>query len=132
MSVVIDVNVLISAFIFPSSKPALAVKKAFTNGTVNVSLEIIEELRYKILSDKFDKYAPFTIRALFIKEFEKRSEIKEVKTQVKFCRDPKDDKYLSIAKAAKADTIITGDKDLLVLHPFESISIITPAEFLKL
>lgn len=42
------------------------------------------------------------------------------------------DHYASLAKAAKADVIITGDKDLLVLHPFDSTQIITPADFLKL
>ena len=38
--------------------------------------------------------------------------------------------YLELALFGKADCIITGDPDLLVLHPFENIPIITPKEFL--
>jgi predicted nucleic acid-binding protein len=33
--------------------------------------------------------------------------------------------------AIKADCIVTGDKDLLVLHPFREIPILTPADFLN-
>ncbi len=48
------------------------------------------------------------------------------------CRDPKDDKFLDLALAASAQYIITGDTDLLVLHPYHDIEIITPADFLAL
>jgi hypothetical protein len=37
----------------------------------------------------------------------------------------------SLALAIKADCIVTGDKDLLVLHPFREIPILTPADFLN-
>ncbi len=47
------------------------------------------------------------------------------------CRDPKDDFLLDVAVAAKASIIVTGDQDLLVLHPFRRISILTPAQFLR-
>ena len=49
---------------------------------------------------------------------------------VTICRDPDDDMYLELALSGKADCIITGDPDLLVLNPFENIPIITPKEFL--
>jgi uncharacterized protein len=48
------------------------------------------------------------------------------------CRDPKDDKFLELAVNASADIIVTGDEDLLVLHPFRGISILRPADFLHL
>ena len=38
---------------------------------------------------------------------------------------------LSLAVAAKAECIITGDKDLLVLDPFKGILIINAADFLS-
>ncbi len=47
------------------------------------------------------------------------------------CRDPKDDKFLELAYSAKAKCIVSGDQDLLVLHPFRGIPIKTAAEFLK-
>jgi putative PIN family toxin of toxin-antitoxin system len=48
------------------------------------------------------------------------------------CRDPKDDKFLEVAIAGKADAIVSGDDDLLALNPFEGIPIITPRAFLRL
>ncbi len=50
--------------------------------------------------------------------------------KISICRDPKDNMYLEIAIAGKADLIITGDSDLLVLHPFCNIPVITPKMFL--
>jgi predicted nucleic acid-binding protein len=46
------------------------------------------------------------------------------------CRDPKDDKFLEIATNGLATYLITGDPDLLVLHPFHGISIISPDTFI--
>ena len=55
-----------------------------------------------------------------------------VTTTIRRCRDPKDDKFLELAVDAKADWIITGDKDLLELSPFQSTSILTPSSALVL
>jgi predicted nucleic acid-binding protein len=45
------------------------------------------------------------------------------------CRDPHDDKFLELAVNGRADVIISGDADLLVLDAFRGIPIITPAAF---
>ncbi len=45
-----------------------------------------------------------------------------------YCRDPKDDVFLALALEAKADLIITGDSDLLVLNPFKGVQILAPSE----
>ena len=44
-------------------------------------------------------------------------------------RDPKDLKFLECAVGGSANYIITGDNDLLVLHPYQNISIVTAIEF---
>jgi putative PIN family toxin of toxin-antitoxin system len=49
---------------------------------------------------------------------------------VQASRDPDDDHVLGCALAASAKVIVTGDKDLLTLHPFRGIAIVTPAAFL--
>jgi predicted nucleic acid-binding protein len=54
----------------------------------------------------------------------------EIINQIKLCRDPKDDKFIDIAINGEALHIITGDNDLLVLHPIETISVINPRNFL--
>jgi hypothetical protein len=40
------------------------------------------------------------------------------------CRDPKDNKYLELALAAGAETIVSSDDDLLVLHPWRGVRIL--------
>jgi hypothetical protein len=47
------------------------------------------------------------------------------------CRDPKDDKFLSLAVSGLATHIVTGDADLLALHPFQGIQILTPGALLE-
>jgi uncharacterized protein len=46
-------------------------------------------------------------------------------------RDPDDDAVLACALAAKADLIVSGDQDLLVLQAFEGIPIVTAAQALE-
>jgi predicted nucleic acid-binding protein len=47
------------------------------------------------------------------------------------CRDPTDDKFLELAVNGRADLILTGDNDLLVLKPFRGIPIVAPAAFVQ-
>lgn len=54
----------------------------------------------------------------------------EPRQHVKDCRDAKDDKYLELALAADASTIVSSDDDLLVMHPWRGIRIVRPAEYL--
>ncbi|HZH26307.1 MAG TPA: putative toxin-antitoxin system toxin component, PIN family [Azospirillaceae bacterium] len=51
---------------------------------------------------------------------------------VRACRDPDDDIFLAVALAARADVVVTRDRDLLALHPFHGIPIRRPAEVLSL
>ena len=46
------------------------------------------------------------------------------------CRDPRDDKFLDVALGGGAKALITGDLDLLALHPFHDLPILSPAQFL--
>jgi len=50
---------------------------------------------------------------------------------VEECRDPDDDKFLACVQAGGADCIVTGDQDLLVMHPWRGISILSPRAFLR-
>lgn len=45
------------------------------------------------------------------------------------CRDENDDFILALALAGKANVIVSSDKDLLVLHPWRDIDILTSARF---
>ena len=46
--------------------------------------------------------------------------------------NPADDKFLACAKVAKADYLVTEDKDLLVLEAYERSRICQPDEFIEL
>jgi putative PIN family toxin of toxin-antitoxin system len=54
-----------------------------------------------------------------------------VKVIFDVCRDPKDNKFLELAVEAGAACLITGDKDLLILNPFQNTPILTASEFLE-
>jgi putative PIN family toxin of toxin-antitoxin system len=68
---------------------------------------------------------------LFLAALTKEADWVDVDVHVSACRDPKDDKFLSLAVCGRATHIITGDADLLALHPFRGIQIIVPGNFLQ-
>jgi len=47
------------------------------------------------------------------------------------CRDPDDDWVLATALAGKAQVVVSGDADLLTLHSFRGILILSPRGFLE-
>jgi putative PIN family toxin of toxin-antitoxin system len=47
------------------------------------------------------------------------------------CRDPKDDQFLALALACEANVLVSSDADLLVLHPWREVPIVTPGDFLN-
>jgi putative PIN family toxin of toxin-antitoxin system len=55
----------------------------------------------------------------------------DIDVEVTACRDPKDDKFLSLALSGSATHIVTGDADLLALHPFREIEIVSPGAFVE-
>ena len=55
----------------------------------------------------------------------------EISDTITDCRDPKGNKFLELAISANAPCLITGDKDLLVLHPFRSIPILNAVDFIN-
>ena len=80
---------------------------------------------------KFDKYFTDERRFQIITRIERNSRLFIPVETLTIGRDPKDNMFLELAVSANAACIVSGDYDLLVLHPFRDIPIITPAEFLK-
>jgi len=79
---------------------------------------------------KFDTYATVRERQEFLRLFDRIAERVPIVHKIRACRDPKDDKFLELAINGAAQVIITGDADLLALHPFRGIDILTPASYL--
>jgi putative PIN family toxin of toxin-antitoxin system len=128
--VVIDTNALISRLLLPASVPAQAVRKAVDEDQLLASDATIMELADVLGRPKFDPYLTIEERQEFLRLFGRIAERIPIVHIVVACRDPKDDKFLELAVNGEAHLIVTGDADLLALHPFRSIDIITPASYL--
>ena len=127
---VFDTNTLISGLLLPSSQPARAVKKGIHEGKIMVSGDTLNELAEVLSRAIFDRYISLENRKEYFRYFARIVEKIEIIRRINSCRDPKDNKFLEVAINGQAEIIITGDKDLLILHPYHSIQIVTPAQYL--
>jgi putative PIN family toxin of toxin-antitoxin system len=127
---VFDTGVLVSAAIFPNSMPGHAMREALRRGQLLLSEATAEEVAEVLSRPKFDSYVHPQTRRRFLAALVRRSLVVDANQSVKVCRDPKDDKFLDLAVCGGASFLVTGDKDLLALNPFQGISIVTPARFL--
>ncbi len=93
------------------------------------SSESLEEFLNVIKRPKLIKYFHQDDIDLILDIFGKYSKLIKVTSKTDACRDAKDNFLLSLAKDGKADFLITGDKDLLVLNKFEKTKIVTMSEF---
>jgi len=128
---VFDTNVIISAVLFENSKPAQAFRYALANGKVLLSFDLLEELNEVLGRDKFNRYLTSEERKKFLEAFIDQAILVDVTENFQECRDPKDNKILELALNGKANYIISGDRDLLILHPFRDVCVITADDFLK-
>lgn len=135
MRVIIDNNVIISAALIENSVAHQAFAKAVKASAMTLlrSEPTLTELLKTIYKPKFDHYfkPPYSREELIISFINASLNI-EIKHKVTACRDSKDNKFLELALSGKANCIITGDQDLLVLHPFETIPIVSPSDFLNM
>jgi putative PIN family toxin of toxin-antitoxin system len=129
---VFDTNTLMSALLFNDSLPGKALKKARQKGSLLISAETAHEYFDVFSRPKFDKYVSLETRLAFVENIITNALPVEIKEHITACRDPKDNKFLELAVNAGASAIVTGDKDLLILHPFQNIPIVPAAEFLQL
>jgi putative PIN family toxin of toxin-antitoxin system len=128
--VVVDTNVLIGAALLEDSVPARARNHVIRHGQMVASEQTLAELVGRLLGPKFDIYASRVTRETMLQRLVPLLEIVPVIQIVRACRDPRDDKFLEAAINGRAGLIISGDKDLLVLHPFRNVNILTPAAYL--
>jgi putative PIN family toxin of toxin-antitoxin system len=127
---VADTGVLVSRLFFRRSVPAQAIRLAMSTDQLIVSSETVLELEDVLCRPKFDRYLSFHDRLLFLHALTRAAVIIRNVAPVTACRDPKDDKFLALALAGSAKTILTGDNDLLALHPFRGIDILNPRQYL--
>lgn len=130
---VFDTNSLISAALISASVNARALDAALDAGRLAISESALQEFTDVIFRKKFDKYFFDDAERLeIIDKIETNAVLFFPKEIITSCRDTKDNKFLVLAVAAIASCIISGDKYLLILHPFRNIPILTAADFLNI
>ena len=135
MRAVFDTNVVVSALIWRGTPFALLEAAAAGDLLLITSAGLLDELRGVLtrghLATRLDRHQSSTEKAVAL--YANLAQILEPSTlPLPVSRDPDDDAVLALAAAARADFIVSGDSDLLVLSTFASIPIVTPARALGL
>ncbi|MFE8644716.1 putative toxin-antitoxin system toxin component, PIN family [Sphingomonas sp. NCPPB 2930] len=126
--VVLDTNLVVSAALLPGSTSGRALLQALRYGEVVVSDATWAELLQVLHRPKFDRYfVPPARRAEFLDLLARSVRWCDVTSRTGDCADPKGNKFLELACDAPAMLIVTGDDDLLRLHPWRGVRIVTPA-----
>ena len=125
---VVDTNVLISAAL-TKGVPFRIVERLIKNNALIFSKETISELSSRITQPKFDKYVSADDREAYVNNLILSADLVIIDNLIQGCRDRDDDKFLETAVKGDAQFIISSDQDLLTMHRFEGIDIVTVQEF---
>jgi len=129
MRIVADTNVLIAS-IFWNGIPYKIIKHALERKCeIITSTHILNEVR-DVLNKEFNlsgQEIDDVVNGILA-----YAAIIEPANVIRVVRDANDDMIISCALTAKADFIVTRDKDLLVLKEYKNIQIKTPEEFLSI
>lgn len=128
---VFDTNVVVSALLFNESVPGRAFFGAMRESTLLLSHELAQQLCDVLGRDKFDRYVIRDERERLLVGLIRSAELVTTSTRIQACRDPDDDLILELAVDGNASAVVSGDQDLLVLHPFRGIPIVTPTQLLE-
>ena len=131
VTLVVDVNVLVSMLI---NHDAMGVKGMFNKQVFHVAISpsLLGELEDVLMRPMFRRYFTLAEAERALLRIKNRSTLVRTNFQVRpICRDPKDYYLLALSNAAKADLLITGDDDLLVLKKHGKTRILKPAVFKK-
>lgn len=133
MRILIDTNILFSAALFPNSAPHRAFEHATALPNIAIisyqSLEELASVFYKKAPNKISLLEQFLVTSLCgIELIAVPSDYIDLESQI---RDIDDRTIYRAAVNAKADIILTGDKDLLE-SGITSPQILTAREFLDL
>ena len=129
VKIIIDTNLWISFLI---GKELKELKNLLIEETIQlvISEEIVEEIILVTQRPKLQKYfTPNKVDEL-VRFLRTIGLFVNITSEVLFCRNPKDNYLLALAKDSDANFLVTGDQDLLVIAKFENTEIVTYQEFL--
>ncbi|MFT4102562.1 MAG: putative toxin-antitoxin system toxin component, PIN family [Burkholderiaceae bacterium] len=87
-TLVLDTNLVVSAFLRPDGTAAQAVRKALLGFDVAASRQTLDELHDVLSRDKFDRYLPRLDRLQYAKAYAEAVRLVEVTRSVADCADP--------------------------------------------
>ncbi|WP_203074724.1 putative toxin-antitoxin system toxin component, PIN family [Falsiroseomonas ponticola] len=129
-SVVLDTSTVVSALLKPGSVPARAVGLAFARCEVCVSDAMEAELVGVLARPKLRRFLDEGAVLGFLSLMRGRARRVVPRERVADCRDAKDNMVLEAALAGGAGVIVSGDADLLVLHPWRGVAVVSAGAFL--
>ena len=127
---VFDTNVLVGRLLNPGGLPARAVDAGLDAGVMLLSDATFAELAEVLMRPKLDPYLTGLDRTRLLDATATVSRRISIPRSVRACRDPRDDKFLEVALSGRAHALISGDADLLALHPYLGLPIVNPRVFL--
>jgi uncharacterized protein len=136
LRVIVDTSTLVGAALRPDSVPDRALTLALSEYELLGFPDLLRELSEVLRRKRFDTYVSLQSRMLIVEVVQNRArhyflsqtELSEVRG---CCRDANDEWLLALALTANADIVVSSDRDLLALHPWRGIAILTPAQFLE-
>jgi putative PIN family toxin of toxin-antitoxin system len=132
MKIVLDANIFISASFWGGKPYDVFERVAEGTDSLFVTTDVLEEIESALRKPKFSAYEDLINTAVMnIQKLSRKVAVSPQSRVSGVCRDPKDDKYLECAIAAKADYIISGDKDLLDLKEYGGVKIVTVKWYLE-
>lgn len=128
LHVLLDTNVVISAILF-GGKPGQILQLAIDRKIQLISSPALLGELLDVLAKKF--LFPKNNLLLVERKIKKICLFVYPPKSITILRDNPDNRVLEAAKAGKCECIVTGDRDLLNLKRFRTITIQTPEQFLK-
>jgi len=129
ITVILDMNILVSALIFKGELSKLVdlwkkgqIRPLFSRATFAEFRRVLDYQKFRLSVEEIETIAQEDVLPFF-------DVVEPVKKKSGLCRDPEGDKFLTLAMTAGADIIITGDDDLMSLKKVGNTDIIKPASF---
>ena len=132
--IVFDTNALISAAFAQNSVSNQALTLAAVRFEIVVSEATWTELETRIERPKLFRYFGDleAQREEVVKTIGRVVKHIVVQSVITDCRDPDDNKFLALALDSAAEYIVTGDRDLLELHPWRGVHVLSAGDFVRL
>jgi putative PIN family toxin of toxin-antitoxin system len=130
MRVVIDTNIFVSSFFGGNPRKIIDLWKSekitlcLSDTIIDEYIDVLHRIGLKE-EDELEELLSLFSRGFNIVFTTKTPKIKIIKN------DPDDDKFIECAVALKAQSIITGDKEVLAVKEYMGIRILTPQKFLE-